>query len=294
MTKIAPAGTRPQPPRRLSEIVVSFTAPFERDLGFAFGLLLLLLLAYGLQAVRLGFYWDDWQMVYLTQAGRPEIYWRHWLYDRPFVSWIYWVTTHLVQFSPLRSQVLTILIRWLGALGCYQAFRLAWPAFRWQARWVAVLLLLFPGFVQQSVSFTYGAHFSTFALFAGSLACMVAGLRRPARFWALHPPGLAAGIAARLFDGVLHWTGAGPPGTALAVGLQDQGENARQTLRRALRLWLPYLSILVLFAVWRVGIFPGLTDPSSLSVPTILLMIRQDPLDGLVELLQVASAICST
>ena len=51
------------------------------------GLLLLIILAFGVLVSRLGFYWDDWPTAWFHHLQGPGLYWRVFASDRPVHLW---------------------------------------------------------------------------------------------------------------------------------------------------------------------------------------------------------------
>ncbi len=124
---------------------------FERSWFYPLVLLLVMLVAYGLSLARLGFYWDDWQVVYLSRFKDLSVYWNYFLNDRPTSAWTYILTVPLLGMSALRWQLFTLVMRWLSVLGFCWALQGLWPRRTWQIRWMGLLLAVFPGFTQQTV-----------------------------------------------------------------------------------------------------------------------------------------------
>jgi|YNPNPStandDraft_1061719.scaffolds.fasta_scaffold00964_8 hypothetical protein len=268
-------------------MIKQFRRWLEGETGFAALLGLALLTAFGLQMTRMGFYWDDWQMVYLAQTGNFRLYWEHFLSDRPFVAWIYWLVTHLVGHSPLAAHLLTLTARWVSVLGFYLALRGLWHSARWQARWMALLLAVSPAFLQQQVAYTYSAHFITYALFTFSLAAMIWAMRSPKRLrwlmplsWLLallHVMSMEYFIGLELLRPLILWW------------LAPLGDGKiRSRLWRVLRLWLPYGLVLVVFAIWRFVYFPQISYHAEANTPSIVLQMFKTPFTALISLVQIA------
>lgn len=259
----------------------------EGETGFLALLGLVLLVAFGLQMTRMGFYWDDWQMVYLAQTENFRLYWEHFLSDRPFVSWIYWLVTHLVGQSPLIAHIVTLAVRWVSVLGSYLALRGLWNGARWQARWMSLLLAVFPAFLQQQVAYTYSAHFMTYALFTFSLAAMIWAVHRPQHMrwlmplsWLLallHVMSMEYFIGLELLRPLILWW-----------QISTNGEKLPARLGRILRLWLPYALVLVVFAIWRFVYFPQISYHAEANTPSIILQMLKTPFDALLSLAQMA------
>ena len=68
---------------------------------------------------------------------------------------------------------LRLLLRWAGTLLFYLSLKKLWPRHDGYLRWLGALLLLYPGFFQQSISTAYERHFTSFFLFMLSVYLMV-------------------------------------------------------------------------------------------------------------------------
>jgi hypothetical protein len=144
---------------------------------FVYPLVLLLvgLAAYGILLYRPGFYWDDWESVYLYSLHDPGLSFQF-FYDRPFSSLIYQLLFPVTKMTPMLWLVVGFFLRWCGVLGIYFTLDKVWPDRLSQNRWTGLILLVFPAFLQQPVSLCYSRHFTSFALLGCSLLLTILGL----------------------------------------------------------------------------------------------------------------------
>jgi hypothetical protein len=245
-------------------------------------LLLIGVLAYGLVFPYLGFYWDDWESVYLYHLHTPAIIFPY-FNERPFSALIYLILFPITSMTPLVWQTVSLILRWIGVLFIYLTLNAVWPARTWLNRWIGVLLLVFPGFLQQPVSVTYSRHFTAFALFAISLYLTVLALRHRKFFWLWMPLSVILGIAQifmieyfvglELIRPVIIW----------AMIRADQKEKIRTVLWKTLLNWSPFLLGLGIYFWYRVFYFPSTLqgDPNS---PVLLKAILSTPLATLILL----------
>lgn len=248
-------------------------------------LLAVCLASYGLQITRLGFYWDDWQVVFLSRLDQAGIYWDYFFSDRPLSAWTYVLSVPLLGMKPLVWQLFTLLVRWLSVLGFCWALHGIWPGRVWQIRWMGLLLAVFPGFSQQSVSVAYSQHFLSYALFTFSLGLMVWAVRRPERFWLFTSLALLFSLlnlatmeyffGLELLRPLLLW-----------LLLRREGEKAGQRLWKTLMRWLPYLGVLIAFLGWRFVVYPRLLAAPDENAPLLLYILDDAPLPTLIHLAQ--------
>src|SRR5688572_33076508 len=95
----------------------------------------------------------------------PALQFYFYAHDRPF-PWTYQLIYSLVGSNPIGWHIVTLLIRWAGILVFVYALILLWPRYKNHLHCPGVLLLLYPGFLQQSQSATIARHFMTFQIFA--------------------------------------------------------------------------------------------------------------------------------
>jgi hypothetical protein len=254
---------------------------------FPLALLLVCVAAYALQIASLGFYWDDWQVVFLSRLNSPAEYWRYFSYDRPFSAWTYILSVPLLGMSPLPWQILNVLLRWAGALSLAWTLQGLWPARKTAARWAAVLVAVYPGFSQQAISVAYSQHFITYALFIVSLGLCIWAEQKPHKRWLFTGLALLASLVQLLTMEYFAALELLRPFLLGFVLFELQGRSWK-TVRNALLRWLPYLAVLGLFVIYRVYFLPRLLpipDPNPL---VLLEQLRQAPLLALRHLGELA------
>ncbi len=260
----------------MKNIKTTTTKIIESAWFYPVAVLLIGVLAYGLLIPYLGFYWDDWESVYLYHLHNPAIIFPYFA-ERPFSAFIYLVMFPITSMTPLVWQTIALVLRWIGVLFIYLTLNSVWPARAWLNRWIGVLLLVFPGFLQQPVSVTYSRHFTAFALLGVSLYMTVLALRHRKYFWLWMPLSVITGVAQifmieyfvglELIRPVIIW----------AVLRAEEKENWRRMLWKTLLCWSPFILGLGIYFWWRVFYFPStlVTDPNN---PVLLKAILSSPL----------------
>jgi hypothetical protein len=198
----------------------------------------------------LGFYWDDWPSVWFLHFWGPTIFPDAFAIDRPLQGWLFVLTTSLVGESILAWQVFGILTRLASSLALWWVLRLVWPGKTFQTAAVAILFLLYPGFAQQYIPFTYSHMFIVMTGFFISLGIMILAYRKPPRYWPL--TALSVGISLLCMFTLEYFLGLELLRPAI-LWLISEGQNlsARQRLGKVARQWAPYLAVLGFFAIWR-------------------------------------------
>ncbi len=253
----------------------------------AFPLLLLITLfaAYGFQLHRMGFYWDDWPMVYLTSLRNPQPFWDFFSFDRPMAGWVYILLAPVFGLKPLYWQLFAILARWAGCLGFWVLFKEIWPQRKLEAGFAALLLAVYPGFAQQPISVTYSLFWVLYALFTWSMAASVIALRKPKQAVILTIIAiLAFFMEAMSMEYVIGLEILRP--VLFLLVLARAGLPWKKAIWPAIVRWIPFVIILGIFVYYRFVYFPQInTDPEA-NAPLLVREILAQPLKGILHLLQ--------
>jgi hypothetical protein len=214
----------------------------------------LTMLTYGLMLPWTGFYWDDWPFAWIQKFLGPAEFFPAFEPFRPFLGPIFFGTTSLLPPNPLLWQSLALVLRFALALSVWWTFRTIWPEARWQTLTAALLFLVFPGYSQHWVAYTHiNQEWIPFLFYILSFGFTTQALRRPDHF-------KRNTLLALLFliPGVFptEYFATQEPLRLLFILtlITDHFSliNVYKSLRKALRLWLPYLLIWLGNAAWLV------------------------------------------
>ncbi len=174
--------------------------------------------------------------------------------DRPF-PWTYLLTFFLVGSNPIGWHIVTLLYRWAGILFFILALILLWPRYRGYLRWLGALLMVYPGFLQQSISTAFDRHFAAFFFFALSIYLMFLAVKRPKWIWIFFPLSWLATfihlftieyfVGLELIRLILLWM------IVYAVN-----KKFFRSLGQTVIQYLPYLLITAFYFWWRFVVFP--------------------------------------
>ncbi len=232
---------------------------------------------------RLGIYWDDWQIVFLNLIHSPIEYWKYFMADRPFSIWTYLISVPVLGVSALPWQIFTLLTRIAAAWFFAATLTQLWPRRQWEARWAAVLLLVFPGFSQTSISIAYSQHFIAQAFFFASLWLMLKAVSDN-RVWMVILSCLLSLVQLLTMEYFAAVELVRP--VLLFIHLRTiRSERTDMAIRNAAKLWIPYSLPLLIFAAWRFGYYPKL---SAENTPTLLGTLIANPIDTLKQFTQFA------
>ncbi|MCW5875068.1 MAG: hypothetical protein KIS88_10525 [Anaerolineales bacterium] len=222
-----------------------------KALFFPAFLFLIAILAFGLLIPQLGFYWDDWPIIFLAQQGSPELLSEFFSYIRPLSFWTYSVTIPILGVTPLHWHIFFFLLRLSAAIFLWLILRMLWPKAEQMAQMASVLFLVYPSFSQSSIAAAYSQHFIVYNLFLFSLYAMLRALRSQGKRWVWLLLAILTGIA-HLFT-MEYFAGlelARP--LILLAWFYTPGTSFKAAVKSAIRQWLPYFAILVGFFIWRV------------------------------------------
>jgi hypothetical protein len=224
--------------------------------AYTFPLVLLLvgLLSYGLLIPWLGFYWDDWHFIWISQRMGSAGLARYFMTNRPYWGMIYQFTTSLLGSIPWHWQVFGLFWRLASAVSLWWLLRLVWRKPSEAAAWVSILFMVYPGFDQQPIAITYGHFFLVLTAFFLSLCFMLLAIRHPRRYWLYSALGLLLSFVNLLTLEYFFLLDLLRP-LLLWVLLAETLSEKRTRLKRSLIAWLPFLTLFVGMTVWRVFFF---------------------------------------
>jgi len=221
-------------------------------------------------AGQLGYYRDDWHVTYGgTVFGPLRVFDSHKI-DRPVMGLTYAATYAVLGNSPLAWQLYAFAIKLFAVFSMLWLGRLLWPRQRVPAAMMALLLLIYPGFLQQAAAHTHQTHMLAFALMVFSIALSVRALQaksaRARAGWTVFAvlTGLTGYLNVEYMIGLEAVRG-------LTLGYLVWRDGYRINLRRGvvlLKRWLPYLGTAAVYLVWRIGIYESGRPATDMAVLT--------------------------
>jgi hypothetical protein len=145
----------------------------RQDFLYVFSMLVIGALAYLLYIKRLGFYGDDWYIIFDAHTQGPTFLKYVFSSDRPaegsYLSLVYtlfgehFIWYHLISF----------LYRYLAALAFFYILNRVWPARKEANFLIGLLFLLYPGYLMQIEPMVYQVHSLSICLAMVSIALTV-------------------------------------------------------------------------------------------------------------------------
>lgn len=253
----------------------------------ALALFALLAFTFGWFIPRLGFYWDDWPVIFIARMGGVEEYWHFYQYDRPFSAWTYVLTVPALGLKPLNWHIFTLILRWLTCVAMWWALKCLWPKRTQLVTWAALLFAVYPVFKQQSISVAYSQHWICYLLFFLSVGFMLQAQRVRHKFyfyWALTLLSILAFLLEILSMEYFAALELLRPWMLWYVAAEED-KSAASRAKTAFIGWLPYLAGLLGFLVWRF-FFLELAAADA-NAPSLLAVILNSPGEGLQRLGQI-------
>ena len=238
-------------------------------------------ISYSLLLRHLGYYWDDWPFIWISQKLGSAGMVRYFHTNRPLWGLIFQFTTPLLGHEPWHWHLFALTWRWIAAVSLWGLLRLIWPRQPQPALWASLLFAVYPGSQEQLVALVFSHFFIVLSAFFGSLSLSILALRRPRFYLPLTCAALLLSLVnlftleyfflLELLRPALLWMTAG-----------ETQLRGRVQLARTLQHSLPYLLLFAGAAAWRAFLFPFQTNNYSL---TLLEGIRNQPLQRLFFLL---------
>jgi hypothetical protein len=230
-------------------------------------ILLTTVLTYGVNIPKLGYYHDDWFVLWSGHVRGAASLIPLFSTDRPFMGVVYSVLYRLLGDTAINWQLYALLWRFIGGLAFFWILRLIWPNHKYLTTLMAVLFIVYPGFLSQPNANTKQNHLYGFGTALLSIALMLQALKTNRQGWKILFTVLALLLTANYL--FIYEYMIGFEGTRLILlgyvlfqeGFKDIRSLVRETLKR---IW-PYWVVTAGFLYWRVFIFQGSRNATDVS-----------------------------
>jgi hypothetical protein len=208
-------------------------------------------LVYGAFIPSLGFYWDDWPMIWVYNALGPQGLVNYWAGERPMLGWIYAHLAPILGISPIGWHIASLAVRCASSATLFVTFCALWPKRRDCAWLLGAFVLLYPGFTQQPIALTYLPHHLSFLLFTISLVTTIFSFTTRHR-WSFFVFSLVTGGLSYL---IIEYFVSLEILRLFIIGFlinrQCPTLSHKKRLETALRRWSPYAMVWTAYIVWR-------------------------------------------
>lgn len=229
----------------------------------AFSAVLLILLTtiitYGISIPKLGYYHDDWYLLWSGQARGAGSIIPLFSTDRPFMGVVYSFVYRLLGDTIINWHLYALLWRFIGALAFFWILRLIWPQHKYMTTLMTVLFIVYPGFLSEPNANTKQNHLYGFGTALLSIALMLQGIKTNIRKWKITCGILSVILTLNylfIYEYMIGFEGMRLillGYTAFQAGFKKIRPLAKETLKK---IW-PYLAATAGFLYWRIFIFEG-------------------------------------
>jgi hypothetical protein len=245
-------------------------------------LLLLCFLAYGLLIPWLGFYADDWILLWIYQKLGPWGVNYYHITNRPFLAPLYQILLPLLGAEPWRWQIFAVIAPWLTSLSGWWLVKNLWPKRVIFALYVSILIAVFPGYLSHAVALNTGHRNIILAIFFVSLTLTILSIRHQKYFWLFFPLALLTCIFNMLaMEYFLLLEFLRP--FVIWIVLAEKNYRFKEQLRKTLIHFIPFFLAFCLVMYWRGFVFEYQTRNFSFS---LFELVREDPLSAFITLLK--------
>ncbi|HSK89096.1 MAG TPA: hypothetical protein VK880_12100, partial [Anaerolineales bacterium] len=230
-------------------------------------ILLTTVITYGVSIPELGYYHDDWFVLWSGHVRGAESLIPLFSTDRPFMGVVYSFVYRLLGDTVLNWHLYALLWRGIGGLAFFWILRLIWPKHKYITTLMAVLFIVYPGFLSQPNANTKQNHLYGFGTALLSIALMLQAMKTNKVGWKIFCSAASLVLTANYL--FIYEYMIGFEGTRLVVlgytlfraGFRDLRSLARETLKR---VW-PYWLVTAGFLYWRVFLFEGSRNATDVS-----------------------------
>jgi len=224
-------------------------------------------ITYGISIPGLGYYHDDWFMLWSGQARGAASIIPLFSTDRPFMGVVYSYVYRLLGDSILNWHLYALMWRFIGALAFFWILRLIWPQQKYITTLMTVLFIVYPGFLSEPNANTKQNHLYGFGTALLSIALMLQALKTRDRIWKVVYGILSIILTANYL--FIYEYMIGFEGTRLLLlgyalfltGITKFRPLATETFKR----FIPYAIVTAGFLYWRIFIFEGARNATDVS-----------------------------
>jgi len=216
-------------------------------------------ITYGVSIPRLGYYHDDWFLLWSGQARGASSIIPLFATDRPFMGVVYSIVYRLLGDSITNWHLYALLWRFIGGLAFFWILRILWPREKYLTTMMAVLFIVYPGFLSQPNANTKQNHLYGFGTALLSIALTLEAMKTSKRGWRLFCTLVSLLLTANylwIYEYMIGFEGV----RMLLIGyvlFQNGVRKFRTLVWETFKIAWPYLLVTAAFLYWRVFIFEG-------------------------------------
>ena len=224
-------------------------------------------LTYGLEIPKLGYYYDDWYVLWSGQSRGAASLISLFSTDRPFIGVVYSVLYRFLGDASLNWHIYALLWRFIGAMAFFWILRLIWPNNKYLTTLMTVLFIVYPGFLSQPDANTKQNHLYGFGTALLSIAFMLQGVKTSNKVWKVVFSLFSAILAVNylfIYEYMIGFEGM----RLVLLGYvlyQDGITKFRSFVKEIFKWWWPYIIVSAGFLYWRLFIFEGARNATNVT-----------------------------
>lgn len=230
-------------------------------------ILLTTVITYGVSIPKLGYYHDDWFVLWSGQVRGAESIIPLFSTDRPFMGVIYSFVYRLLGDTLANWHLYALLWRFIGGMAFFWILRLLWPNQKYITTLMAVLFIIYPGFLSQPNANTKQNHLYGFGTALLSIALMLQGMKTSKQGWKIFCSLLSIILTANylfIYEYMIGFEGT----RLILLGytlFQDKFKDLRTLVKEIFKRAWPYWVVTVGFLYWRLFVFEGSRNATDVS-----------------------------
>ena len=224
-------------------------------------------ITYGVSIPRLGYYHDDWFVLWSGQARGAQSLIPLFSTDRPFMGVIYSFLYRFLGDTIINWHLYALLWRFFGGLAFFWILRLIWPNQKYMTTLMAVLFIVYPGFLSEPNANTKQNHLYGFGTALLSIALMLQGMKTNKRGWKIFCSIFSLILTANYLFIYEYMIGFEATRVLLMgyVLYQDGFREVRSLAGEVIKRVWPYWIVTAGFLYWRIFIFEGSRNATDVS-----------------------------
>lgn len=224
-------------------------------------------ITYGVSIPELGYYHDDWFVLWSGHVRGAESIIPLFSTDRPFMGVVYSFVYRLLGDAVINWHLYALLWRFIGGLAFFWILRLIWPNHKYITTLMAVLFIVYPGFLSQPNANTKQNHLYGFGTALLSIALMLQAMKTNIRGWKILCSILSLALTANylfIYEYMIGFEGTRLILLGYAL-FQDGFRQFRSLLKEIFKRVWPYWLVTAGFLYWRVFVFEGSRNATDVS-----------------------------
>jgi hypothetical protein len=241
----------------------------------------------GIFLPKLGFYQDDWNLIYLVHTQGPSSLWSYYFSDaRPFTAWVNELGFRFFGLSPEIWHFASFILRYLTVIFYWLCLKTLWPEKRKEVFWITLFFSIYPLFSLHAMAVTSFTGWFIYLIFFSSLYLMILALKQKGMnlaLWALSA--LLSILQLFTLESYIGLELIRPIIIAFFIPEKDEYKKWIAKGRFVLQRWSPYLPGLVCFIYYRIILVPQIV--SLRASPRLFYNLIEEPIKTSTQLLSV-------